>query len=343
MAQTTPAVPPQTLTVGVKVAPPFVIKDGNRYSGLAIDVWKRAADAHGWKYRFKQYDLKDLLDATAAGQIAAGLGAITATPGREQRMDFSHTLVSSGLGIAVSTEQSGGALALLDALTSGPFLSTVVGMLILLLIVGTLTWAFERHRNAAQFGGNAARGIGNGMWWAAVTATTVGYGDKAPVTLPGRIIGLIWMFAALIAVAAFTAAITSALTVGKLSGRVKGPADLPHVHVASVAGTTSAAWLRQHQIHFAALASAQKALDELQAGRVDAVVYDAPLLKYLIKQGGSSDIRVLPQTLSRQDYVLILPRDSTLRKPLNETILKLLGNPKWQAQWIGSSSGLATE
>jgi ABC-type amino acid transport substrate-binding protein len=67
-----------------------------------------------------------------------------------------------------------------------------------------------------QFGGSAAEGIGSSFWWAAVTMTTVGYGDKAPVSLPGRLIGLVWMFAGLIMVASFTAAITSSLTVSNL-------------------------------------------------------------------------------------------------------------------------------
>ncbi|MFH7563901.1 MULTISPECIES: ion channel [Oceanimonas] len=44
----------------------------------------------------------------------------------------------------------------------------------------------------------------------------MGYGDKAPVTFAGRLVGLIWMFAGMIMVASFTAAITSSLTVNNL-------------------------------------------------------------------------------------------------------------------------------
>jgi hypothetical protein len=38
-----------------------------------------------------------------------------------------------------------------------------------------------------------------------VTMTTVGYGDTAPKTVPGRILGLVWMLAALVFVSLFTA------------------------------------------------------------------------------------------------------------------------------------------
>ena len=74
-------------------------------------------------------------------------------------------------------------------------------------VVGVVMWLGERRRNQAQFGGTAAHGIGAGLWWSAVTMTTVGYGDKAPVTILGRLLGLVWMFAAIIIISSFTAAI----------------------------------------------------------------------------------------------------------------------------------------
>lgn len=33
------------------------------------------------------------------------------------------------------------------------------------------------------------RSVGDSLWWAVVTASTVGYGDTYPTTVPGRIIG----------------------------------------------------------------------------------------------------------------------------------------------------------
>src|SRR4051812_19356671 len=80
--------------------------------------------------------------------------------------------------------------------------------------------------------------------------TTVGYGDKSPVTVAGRLLGLVWMFAAIIIISFFTASVTSTLTVDRLESAIKGPEDLPKVKVATLAGSTSAAYLDHRKITY---------------------------------------------------------------------------------------------
>ena len=139
-------------------------------------------------------------------------------------------------------------------------MKVIATLTLLLLGVGMLVWWFEHKKNPQQFNGSAARGIGSGFWWSAVTMTTVGCGDKAPITVAGRILGLIWMLVAIIIISSFTAAITSSLTVTQLESVIKGPEDLPKVTVGTTANTTSESYLNQIQIPFRSFGSRKQNL-----------------------------------------------------------------------------------
>ncbi len=210
-----------------------------------------------------------------------------------------------------------------------PRLLTVLGSLSLVLFgAGFLVWLFEHRANPEQFP-PGARGLGAAFWWSAVTMTTVGYGDKAPVSLGGRIVGLLWMFAGIIMISGFTAAIASSLTVAKLATKVQGPDDLPRARVSTVAASTSERYLESRHLRYESFPPGQAALDALAEGRVDATVYDRPILRYLTHHG-KGGLAVLPQTFARQDYAIALPQGSALREPIDLAMLEIIADPAWQ-------------
>ena len=59
----------------------------------------------------------------------------------------------------------------------------------------------------------------NGIWWALVTITTVGFGDVTPVTPLGRLIGAVMMVAGMFTLALFAGTVGSSLVSGMLSIR----------------------------------------------------------------------------------------------------------------------------
>jgi len=65
--------------------------------------------------------------------------------------------------------------------------------------------------------------VGSGLWWAAQTVTTVGYGDNVPMTLAGRIAAVLVMLVGIGFLTVITAAITS--TFVSRSGRQQTPLD----------------------------------------------------------------------------------------------------------------------
>jgi polar amino acid transport system substrate-binding protein len=329
-AQSPPA--PRTLVVGTKEAPPFAIKgaDGS-WSGISIELWRQVAEELGYTYELRESDLAGLLQGVSSGDFDVGVAALTITPDREASLDFTHPFHVSGLGIAARRGQGGTWIGVLRPFLSTAFLRVVLGLSGLLFLVALLVWLFERRLNAEQFGGSAWRGIGSGFWWSAVTMTTVGYGDKSPRSMGGRIVALVWMFTALIVISSFTAAITASLTITRLAGPVAGPDDLSRVRVGSVSASTSASYLDWRQLPYAAFPSAGEALQALADGQVDAVVYDAPILRYDVRQRFSSQLVVLPGTFERQYYGFAVPAGSPLREAVNRDLLARISTPAWQS------------
>jgi ABC-type amino acid transport substrate-binding protein len=198
-----------------------------------------------------------------------------------------------------------------------------------LFIVGALIWMLERRRNPQQFGGHPMRGIGAGFWWSAVTMTTVGYGDKSPVTVAGRALALLWMFGGVIMISSFTAAISSALTVSQLESPVSGPADLPKVRVGTVKPSTSANYCDKHGIAYRQYGDASKALAGLAAGEVDAVVYESPILRYLARTERGGAVSVLPGTFENHGYGFALKSGSPLRERIDVAMLEITASDVW--------------
>lgn len=91
------------------------------------------------------------------------------------------------------------------------FLKIFLGIFVIMFVGGTLVLAFERAVNAQGFDN-----LWSAFWWALVTMTTVGYGDTVPVSVGGRIIGVLVMFAGVSLVSLLTATISSIFVAQKI-------------------------------------------------------------------------------------------------------------------------------
>ncbi|MFT4201408.1 potassium channel family protein [Gordonia sp. (in: high G+C Gram-positive bacteria)] len=79
------------------------------------------------------------------------------------------------------------------------------GGAILLLTVSSLAIT-EAERGRP---GSNINGVGDGLWWAITTMTTVGYGDKVPETVVGRSVAVTLMFAGIALLGVVTAFVAS--------------------------------------------------------------------------------------------------------------------------------------
>lgn len=321
------------LVVGVHEAPPFVIREADgSWSGLSVELVRLVAADLGRPVRLRPArDLDALLAAVASGEVDLAAAALTITLQRERMVDFTHPFHVTGLAIAVPHRGESSWAAVARRFLSVSFLRVLAVWGGVLLLVGFLVWVFEHRRNPDFHGESAWRGILEGFWFSAVTMTTVGYGDKAPRTPGGRIVTLVWMFSALIVISSFTAAIASTLTVGDLQGGIRGPDDLPGRRIGTVPLSTSAAYLARNGITSRAYPSTREALEGLARGEVEAVVYDEPMLRYLVRGEGMAELEVLPATFEPQAYGIALPTGSPMREALNRALLRHTHSDVWRA------------
>jgi len=89
-------------------------------------------------------------------------------------------------------------------------------ILIFILVAATLSgiiiWLLDRLKNPDEFPRPFINGTWEGFWWAFVTMTTVGYGDRAPKSFLARIFCIVWILVGIIIIAIFTAIVTASLS-----------------------------------------------------------------------------------------------------------------------------------
>lgn len=102
------------------------------------------------------------------------------------------------------------------------------------------------------------------------------------------------------------------------------------MRVGAIADTTGNAYLRKTRNLYATYETVPEALEAIQRGSIDALVYDAPLLRYWVNKKFQGAVKVLPHIILREDYAIALPPQSPLREPINRVLLKKITAPEWQ-------------
>ena len=325
------SLPSQKIIVGVIETPPLYMKTAdNQWEGLGVDIWKTVAQDMGVLFEFREYQhFGHLLEAIEKGEIDI-TPSLPAEVRYEQAMDLSQSYFKSGLAISVAMGDSDSKwIGIAEKIFSKDVLFAIGQLVLLSMIAGTIVFLFERRQNNKMFGDRAVQGIGQGIWWSVVTMTTVGYGDKAPVSMGGRIVAIIWMLFSVVFIAGFTANITSSLTVSELRGKVRGFNDLHNVRVGAIEQSEAANFLSKHGIAIIPFESVKTGLNAVAGKNIDAFVLNEHMLKYAIKKDFQGRVQVLPGIYDEYFVVIGLKKEHALRKEINKALLKLMKTEKW--------------
>ncbi|MDA7491259.1 transporter substrate-binding domain-containing protein [Synechococcus sp. AH-707-M23] len=319
------------LQIGVSGSPPFVIEEDGVLSGISVEIWKDVAERLEQPYKFVvQPNTNANVEAVADGSVDLAIGPISITPTRlaNPKIDFTQPYYHGYEGLLIP-QKPPGLITRLRPFIGWAALSSVGILITLLFIFGNLIWLAERRKNTEQFPRHYFHGVGNGMWFGLVTLTTVGYGDRAPLSRSGRIIAGIWMVISLVAVSSITAGLASAFTLSLAEiapSAIREKADLRGKKIAVVEGTTSLRWGKLYEINAFLTKDLNGAIKILNQGKVEGIIFDeAPLLHYL-KQNKKSKLKLANFPLAIQTYGFVLPMGSPLRNQLNIELLDMERN-----------------
>src|ERR1700723_360548 len=320
------------LKVAVYDAAPYghVESDGS-IDGVSVELWRRAAECLGRQYRLVPVaQMEEILKGLERKDYDAAIGAITITPARLARVDFSYPTHRSGAAVAV--RQDAGPMAALTSYGSvlGELTPLIALTFALLIVMGVAMWLAERpmrphgHESVVDT-------LRDGVYWAVVTMTTVGYGDKTPKTTLGRAVAAAWMLGSLILVSLLSTSLVSRLTAERVEARdTVASIDLAGKKLAAVAQSSGAEYLDQLHLQHTKFKNLPEALDSVAKGQSDAVVNSIAALQYFCSMRYAKSIEI-PQCLLASDYMAIaLPEHSPIKKPIDRVLIRITNSAEWR-------------
>lgn len=323
-----------TLLVGYTPAAPFIIeKDEGRLEGINVWLWKRVSEDLDLPYTLVRMNFSPMLDSLKAGHIDVSINPLTITSDRSKDMEFTDSFYASHSTVVVAKKSSFQKIKqFIQSFFQLNFLRGFLLLFFILMFFGILAWLFERRKNPEDFR-PGAKGLWDGLWWSVVTLTTVGYGDKAPKTRLGKITALGLMFAGLLFVSGLTASIASSLTVNQLANETADFSDFKDRKVGTVRNSEADDFLKKQFFkNVKTYDGVVPGLQDLKGRKIDAFIYDAPILKHRIKKDSSlQQLEVLPLKFDVQFYAFGVRKDSIeLEQAISQRILEIIESPQWQ-------------
>jgi ABC-type amino acid transport substrate-binding protein len=317
------------LKVGVQIKPPFIMKNNNQYIGASLDLWTKIADSLNTKYTLVEYELPDLLKAIESGEVDIAISPLMVTSTRIREFGFTQPYYITNLAYATKSDMDKDFITLISNIFSVGFLKSLIPLLLIISIFGTIIWALERKRNAKQFG-KGIHGVGSGIWWSAVTMATVGYGDKSPITPIGRLISIIWMFTAVIMISGLTASISSSLTINRLKTEISSFDDLRKSEVGCIPGSGSSELLDLYRIQYSNYNTVEDGLIAVDNDKISAFVYDDAVLNYAVHSSKLDErIEIVPTSYAKE-YFSFASSNYALLARVDRILLEIIESADWE-------------
>lgn len=336
--ETAAAGPAGTVRVATVTRPPFSLVEDGADTGFTIELWQALAEHMGVETEIVRTEtFVDMLDLVRAGQVEAAAANISITAEREAAMDFTQPIFEAGLGIMIPASEKASS-SILSTFFSRDLLLALAAAFGLLFVAGMLMWLFERRRQP-YFDHTAREALFPSFWWALNLVVNGGFEERQPRSLAGRLLAVVLVVSSLFLVSVFVARITATMTVEAIQSSVTSVNDLYGRRVGTTDGSTAAAFLGARDLNYRGFASLDPLIAAFEAGELDAVVFDAPILAYYVNTQGSGIGEVVGQVFLRENYGIALPTGSPLAELINQSLLGLREDGTYDTiyrKWFGS-------
>ena len=253
-------------------------------------------------------------------------------------MDFSQPMFDSGIQVMVRAGSSTTS-SILSALLTRDIGIAVLSAMALLFGGGMLMWVFER-RAQPYFDRPLKEAPFPAFWWALNLVVNGGFEERMPQSRAGRFFAVGLVISSLFIVSIFVAQITAAMTINAISENVQDLNDLDGRKVGTIEGSTSSAFLNQRGISHVGYPDTEVLFDQFAAERIDAVVFDSPILAFYVAERANGDARLLDRVYRPENYGIAFPTDSALRERVDRVLLGLREQGVFDeltAKWFGSA------
>lgn len=334
-----PVVPDDRVRVVMTELEPFVEDRNGRPAGFYAEIWQVVATELDvdveivWVDRFGE-----VLTSLDDGRADVAVAPLTPTAERVTGYDFTSSVVSSGPQLGYH-ERLATSKGVFDAL----FSRSVRQILLLagagLLILAHLIWLIERSRSddeEGDFRPDYLRGIWDGFWWATVTVTTVGYGDKAPRSFGGRAVALLAMMLSLFLVGAFVSQVTDILQSARNEPPVVDLGDVGDRAVGVVEDSSFARYVADQGVTIVGFPNQAELFEAAERGDVDLAVSN-PFA--LATAGIEHGIEPTGGVFYTEFESFAVAKDSPWLEPINQVLAGLQSSGEVDEivdRWVGA-------
>lgn len=317
--------------VGVYVSEPFVNKQGDTFTGMAIDLWNEVGTRLKLTSQFIEYpNYTELVKAVSENKVDAAVTNITITEKRAEVVDFTHPWFDAGLRIMVHTQAGNGLQDLIGDLEDAGHLATYAWIGIVILIATIMLTLFDR-RFDTNFPRRWLEGLAESFYHVVSLATSGKSSRKNLFGWMGRIWQAFWLVFGIAVVAYVTSSVTSVMTVAHISNNIKNLADLQSKTVGVRTGSIAQQLLAARSISTVTFDHLPEAVAALTNDEITAIVGDSPVLEYYAHKNASEQVEMVGNIFSPDKYGFAFPRHSDLVKPASIAIISLQENEELAA------------